>query len=590
MSASVKKRGYVRKLFPYFKKYRKILFLDLLCAGLSTVFSLVYPLIVSSITDKAINDVAQITLSWILPMGALYLFLVLLEAGASYYMQAQGHIMGAMIETDMRYNLFSHLQGLSFNYYSNAKIGQIMSRLTTDLFDITEFAHHGPENLIIAGLQLVVSFIILLNVNVPLTLIIFALIPVTVVTTVFFNLRLRTAFRAYRHQVGEINALAEDTLLGIRVVQSFTNEEIEIDKFEEGNQKFLGIKKKQYHAMAGYGAAHRILNGLMRIVVVIGGALFMVKGKITPGNYAAYLLYINTLLASITQLINFSEQFQRGTTALERYFSIMDTPHGIEDLPGAKELKSVKGSVTFENVDFSYPGTNSSQKVLDNLSMTVQAGQSVALVGPSGSGKTTLCNLIPRFWEPTKGRVLIDGKDIRSFTLRSLRGQIGIVQQDVYLFSGTIFDNIVYGRPEASMEEVMEAAKMAGAHEFISELPDGYHTYVGERGIKLSGGQKQRISIARVFLKNPPILLLDEATSSLDNESEFLVQQSLERLAHGRTTLTIAHRLSTIRNADRIWVLTDNGLEESGTHDELIKLNGIYAGLYHQSQRTNDSL
>jgi len=586
MSPSPKKRGYIRRLLPYFKKYRKILLLDLLCAALSTVFSLVYPLIVSSITDRAIADITQITVSWILPMGALYLFLVLLEAGASYYMQAQGHIMGAMIETDMRYNLFGHLQGLSFNYYSNAKIGQIMSRLTTDLFDITEFAHHGPENLVVAGFQLTVSFIILLNVNVPLTLIIFALIPLTVMTTIFFNLRLRTAFRAYRHQVGEINAQAEDTLLGIRVVQSFTNEDIEIDKFEEGNQRFLDIKKKQYHAMAGYGATHRTLNGLMRIVVVIGGAFFLAKGKITPGDYAAYLLYINTLLASITQLVNFSEQFQRGTTALERYFSVMDTPHGIKDLPGAKELKTVKGTLTFENIDFSYPGTKA--MVLSNLSMTVEVGQSVALVGPSGSGKTTLFNLIPRFWEPTKGRVLIDGQDVRNFTLKSLRGQIGIVQQDVYLFSGTIFDNIVYGRPEADMDEVIEAAKMAGAHEFISELPDGYHTYVGERGIKLSGGQKQRISIARVFLKNPPILLLDEATSSLDNESEFLVQQSLERLAHGRTTLTIAHRLSTIRNADRIWVLTENGLEESGTHDQLLALDGVYANLYHQSQRTNE--
>ena len=573
-------KGLLRRFIPYYRPYLGMLLFDLFCALLTTIVALVFPLIVRDITNRSIQDISSITLSWLLPRGGLYLFLVLLEAGAFYYMQSRGHIMGAMMETDMRSDLFSHLQQLSFSYYSNTKIGQIMARITTDLFDITEFAHHGPEELTISFIKLFVSFLILMHINVPLTLIIFALLPVIIGVTIVFNLRLRTTFRALRNQVGEINAQTEDTLLGMRVVQSFANEEIEQEKFSHGIIRFLSIKKQQYHHMASFNSSTMFLKGLMNITVVIVGAIYLAKGSITTGDYASYLLYINAMLESMRQLINFSEQYQRGTTGLERFFSVMDEPYEIRDSADARPAKDVKGEIRFENVSFSYPGSDG-RKVLDNLNLLIPSGQSVALVGPSGSGKTTLCNLIPRFYDATEGRVLLDGKDIKSVTLKSLRSSIGTVQQDVYLFSGTVADNISYGRPGANRDEVIAASKQSGSHEFIMELPDGYDTYVGERGVKLSGGQKQRISIARVFLKNPPILLLDEATSSLDNESEYLVQRSLEKLAKGRTTLTIAHRLTTIKNADVIWVLTDKGLEEHGTHDKLMQKQGIYAGLYH---------
>lgn len=587
MAFKSEKRGVIKRFLPYYKKYRGMLAFDLMCALLSTVCALVFPLIVRAITNRAVQDYHSITVGWLLPMGGLYLGLAILEAAASYYMQSRGHIMGAMMETDMRSDLFAHLQQLSFSYFSGTKIGQIMARLTSDLFDITEFAHHGPEELTISVIKVAAAFLILLGINAPLTLIIFLLLPLMAAATVFFNLRLRRAFRAFRHQVGEINAQAEDTLLGIRVVQSFANEDIEKEKFAHGNVAFLDIKKKQYHAMAGFQSCNRALAGLMNIVVVIAGAVFLARGKITAGDYTSYVLYINTLLTAINQLVNFSEQFQRGTTGLERFFAVMDEPYEIHDTKGARRLSEVKGHIRFDGVSFSYT-EKEDRRVLNGISLDVPAGQSVALVGPSGSGKTTLCNLIPRFYDPTAGRILLDGEDIRGYTIKSLREKIGIVQQDVYLFSGTVFDNIVYGRPGATRAEVEEAARQAGAHEFISSLPEGYDTYVGERGVKLSGGQKQRISIARVFLKNPPILLLDEATSALDNESEHLVQQSLENLAKGRTTLTIAHRLSTVQNADTIWVLTENGLEEHGTHGELMALGGVYARLYKQSRKNDD--
>jgi len=568
----------LRRFIPYYRPYLGILTLDMVCALLTTVCALVFPLIVRQITDLAVSDASSITLEIVLKLGALYVGLLLLEAGSRYYMQSQGHIMGAKIERDMRSNLFAHLAQLSFSYYSDTKVGQIMARITSDLFDVTEFAHHCPEEFLIGLVNLVVSFVILSQMNLTLTIIIFLALPAMMLSIFLFNGRMRDTFKAVRHQLGEINAQAEDSLLGMRVVQSFANEDLESYKFEEGNRTFLHLKKKQYRVMAGFHATTRLLNGVMNLLVIIAGAIFLSRGELTPGEFASYLLYINLLLNTVTRLVNFMEQYQRGLTGIERFFEIMDAPLEITNLPGATDLKDIRGEITLDQVTFRY--TQDGPSVLDKVDLFVPAGQNVALVGPSGSGKTTLCNLIPRFYDVTEGRVLIDGQDVRALTLKSLRGAIGTVQQDVYLFSGTVFDNIVYGRPGATMAEVEQAARRAGAHQFIMDLPQGYDTYVGERGVKLSGGQKQRLSIARVFLKDPPILLLDEATSALDNESEMLVQQSLEELAKGRTTLTIAHRLTTIRNADVIWVLTDEGLMESGSHEELLRQRGLYYHLY----------
>lgn len=577
-----KKHGNLRRFLPYYRKYFGVLAFDLLCALLSTACTIVFPLIVRTITNRSIQDISSISIEWLLKLGGVYLFLVALESLAGYYMQAQGHIMGAMMEKDMRRELFAHLQQLSFAYYSNTKVGQIMSRITTDLNDITEFAHHGPEELLISTIKIVASFLILISFNLPLTLIIFALMPLLVISAVNFNRKLKTAFRRYRQQVGEINARTEDTLLGMRVVQSFANEDIENEKFEHSNEEFLDIKRSQYVYMASFNGTNRFIRGLMNIVVVIVGAIFLAKGRITTGDYTSYVLYINTLLMSVQQLVMFSEQFQRGTTGIDRFFDIMDAPLEIKDSKNAVELKDTKGEISFENVCFSYQGDGNNQKslVLNNLSLDIGAGENIAIVGPSGGGKTTLCNLIPRFYNADSGKIKIDGRDIKELKLKSLRHNIGMVQQDVYLFSGTVFENIAYGKPNSTREEVILAAKRAGADSFISELKDGYDTYVGERGVKLSGGQKQRISIARVFLKNPPILLLDEATSALDNESERLVQKSLEELAKGRTCLTVAHRLTTIQGADRIVYLSENGIEEIGSHEELMKKQGAYFKLY----------
>ncbi|NLD34076.1 MAG: ABC transporter ATP-binding protein [Clostridiales bacterium] len=569
----------IRQFLPYYKPHLRVLTFDLLCAVLTTACELIFPLIVSFITDQAIAAPASITLSFVLRPALLYVGLRLIDAGAYYYMQSRGHIMGARIETDMRTNLFNHLQQLSFSYYNNAKIGQLMSRMTSDLFDVTEFSHHCPEEFLIALVKISVSFIILLGVNVPLTLLIFLMLPFLLYATYKFNTRIRRTFAAGRWQLGEINAQTEDSLLGMRVVQSFANEHLENEKFGLGNQKFLRLKIKQYRIMAGFHITTRLMDGIMNILVVVAGAIYLGQGQITAGQYLSYLLYVNMLLAAIRRLVEFTEQFQRGMTGIERFQEVMDAPLEITDTPGAQELTDVKGEIHFDDVSFHYADAEDSP-VLDNLTLTVSAGQNVALVGPSGSGKTTLCNLIPRFYDVTAGRILIDGQDIKGLTLKSLRSNIGMVQQDVYLFSGTVYDNIAYGKPGADRAQVEAAARRAGAHDFIQELPDGYDTYVGERGVKLSGGQKQRISIARVFLKDPPILLLDEATSALDNESERLVQQSLEALTRGRTTLTIAHRLTTIRGADVIWVLTENGLEEHGTHSELMRKGGLYSRLY----------
>ena len=551
-------KGLILRFIPYFKKYKWVLFFDLFCAALTTVCELVLPMLVRYVTNAGINDLASLTVELVLKIGALYLFLRIVDAAANFFMASIGHIMGTKIETDMRTAMFDHLQKLSFQYFDNTKVGQIMTRITTDLFDVTEFAHHCPEEFFIAGIKIIGSFIILCGVNVWLTLIMFTIVPFIVIAAIYFNRKMKEQFRQQRVQLGEINAQVEDSLLGVRVVKSFANEDLEKEKFEHGNQVFYNVKRHRYFYMGGFEASNRLFDGLMNLLVLVAGALFMIKGWIQPADLVAYMLYVGTLITSIRRLVQFAEQFQQGMTGVERFFQVMDADVDIFDEPGAKEIQIKRGDVTFENVSFSY--ADDGKQVLSHINLNVKAGENVALVGPSGGGKTTLCNLIPRFYDVDEGRILVDGQDIRHVTLNSLRSQIGFVQQDVYLFSGTVFENIQYGKPGATREEVIEAAQRAGAHEFILGLQNGYDTYVGERGVKLSGGQKQRISIARAFLKNPPIMILDEATSALDNESERLVQQSLEKLAKGRTTFTIAHRLTTIKNASVILVLTGNGI------------------------------
>ena len=578
MNRQIKTSTLLRRFAPYFKKYRGVLALDLFCASLTTVCELVLPLMVRFITERGMNDMASLTVALVLKIGGLYLVLRIIDAAANYYMQNIGHVMGAYIETDMRRDLFEHLQKLPFSYYDHTKIGQLMARITSDLFDVTEFAHHCPEEYFIAALKIVVSFVILANTNLLLTLIIFSLLPVMLLCTMYFNTRMRRAFKKSRNQIGELNAQVEDSLLGVRVVKSFANESIEEEKFSQGNGRFVDIKKEQYFYMAGFNSMTRIFDGLMYVAVLVAGALFMIAGRITAGDLMAYLLYVTALLTSIRRIVEFTEQFQRGMTGIERFIEVIDAPVDIKNAPAALPLGDGHGDIAFEHVSLHY--SDDEHCVLSDINLHVHPGDSVALVGPSGGGKSTLCNLIPRFYDVTAGRILIDGKDIRNLTLDSLRRNVGVVQQDVYLFAGSVYENIAYGRPGATREEVAEAARLAGAHDFIMEFPDGYDTYVGERGARLSGGQKQRISIARVFLKNPPILILDEATSALDNESERIVQQSLEQLARGRTTFTIAHRLTTIRGAQLILVLTEDGIAEQGTHAELMEKGGLYHRLY----------
>ena len=567
-----------RRFIPYFKKYKGTLCMDLFCAAMTTVCELVLPLIMRYITNEGLRDLAALSVRTIAGLGLLYLALRVVDCIASYYMAGMGHVMGAKIETDMRRDAYNHLQKLSNTYYNNTKVGQIMGRITNDLFDVTEFAHHCPEEFFIAAIKTVISFVILMGINVWLTLLIFVCVPLMIGVCMTLNFRMRGAFRKQRNQIGELNARIEDSLLGHKVVKAFTNEEIENRKFEEDNGSFLDIKKLTYRYMAAFQVAVKMFDGLMYLLVVVAGGVFMIKGLIAPGDLVAYMLYVTTLIATIRRIIEFAEQFQRGMTGIERFLQIVDADIEIFDEPDAVELMSPKGNIVFEDVSFEYPDDHN--KVFSGLNLHIKAGEKVAIVGPSGGGKTTLCNLIPRFYDVTHGRITLDGEDIKHFTLKSLRGNIGIVQQDVYLFSGTIYENIIYGRPGASREEVEEAARRSGAHEFIMGLKDGYDTYVGERGVKLSGGQKQRISIARVFLKNPPIIILDEATSALDNESEFAVARSLARLSEGRTTLTIAHRLSSIKNSDRILVLTEEGIVEEGNHSQLLEKKGIYYHFY----------
>lgn len=568
----------IKRFLPYFRPYYKTLFTDLFCAALTTICEIILPLIIRQITNTALQDVALLTTKMIAGLGFLYFILRIIDCLANYYMADVGHVMGAKIETDMRRDAYAHLQQLSNTYFNNTKVGQIMGRITNDLFEVTEFAHHCPEEFFIAGLKIVISFIILARIHLLLTVMVFIFVPIMTIVCRMINRKMRSAFGQQRYQIGELNAKIEDSLLGQKVVKAFTNEELEKEKFEEGNQEFLKIKTYTYMLMGMFNTSTRVFDGLMYLVVILGGGYFLMEQQILPGDMVAYVMYVSTLIATIRRIIEFAEQFQRGITGIERFIQIMDADIEIFDEPDAKELVNPKGEIIFENVSFEYPDDHN--KVFHHLNLTIHAGEKLAIVGPSGGGKTTLCNLIPRFYDVSGGTITVDGTSIRNLTLKSLRQNIGIVQQDVYLFSGTVYDNIAYGKPGASREEVIEAAKKAGADEFIRGLRDGYDTYVGERGVKLSGGQKQRISIARVFLKNPPIIILDEATSALDNESEYAVAKSLNELAKGRTTLTIAHRLSSIRNSDRILVLTDEEIVEEGNHDELMALGGIYHQFY----------
>lgn len=568
----------LRKLAAYYKPYMSLFLADMFFAIIGAAVTLVIPLIVRYITGNVIVLEPQEALHKILVLGLVMLVLVLIECYCNYFISNYGHVMGAKIEYDMRAEIFGHYQKLSFSFFDDQKVGQLMSRITNDLFDISELLHHGPEDLVISFIKIIGSFVILMSIDVKLTLIAFAFIPVMMVYAIYFNRKMKRAFKRNRVKIAEINSQIEDNLSGIRVVKSFANEEVEREKFREGNEGFLAAKKNSYVYMAGYNSGLGAFTTLITIAVLVFGAVLITKGSVNVTDLVTFLLYINTFTDPVKKLINFTEQFQNGYSGYERFMEIMEIQPDIEDREGAVELKEVKGDISFEDVSFQYE--ENTEVVLNHINLEVPAGSYMALVGSSGAGKSTLCSLIPRFYDVTGGSIKIDGMDIRDMTLKSLRDHIGIVQQDVYLFVGTVMDNIRYGKPDATREEIIEAAKNANAHDFIMSLPDGYDTDIGQRGVKLSGGQKQRLSIARVFLKNPPILIFDEATSALDNESEKVVQESLEKLAKNRTTFVIAHRLSTIKNAEKILVLTDKGIEESGTHKELLEKEGIYAKLY----------
>ena len=572
----------IKRVMPYFKKYKFILMFDLFCAALTTLTDMVLPMILRRLTNAGLGTYS-LTREMVIRMAILLLIIKVIDLFAGFYMTKTGHIMGAKIETDMRYDVFQHLQKLSDSYFNETKVGQIMARITSDLFDITEFSHHCPEEYFIGFIKIIVSFVILVRLNSMLTVILFLSIPIMIVFASKYNRRMRKGFKEQKHHIGVLNADIEDSLLGVKVVKSFANEDVEIEKFQKGNKKFLDIKSETYASMAGFNTITKAFDGIMYIIVVLFGGLFLVEGKMSSGDIVAFILYVQTLLTTVRRIVEFTEQFQRGMTGIERFTEIMDQDIEIFDDEDAVDLENVKGKIEIKDVSFKY--NNNSENVLNNISFTINPGQKVALAGPSGGGKTTLCNLIPRFYDVEDGEILVEGIDVRKIKIQSLRSNIGMVQQDVYLFSGTVRENILYGKPDATEQEVIDAAKAAGAYDFIMNLENGFDTYVGERGVMLSGGQKQRISIARVFLKNPPILILDEATSALDNKSEFIVQESLENLAKGRSSLTIAHRLTTVQNADLILVLTEEGIIERGTHQQLMEQKGYYYNLYTQGGR-----
>ncbi len=575
----------LKKMISYYKPYLGVFWADMFFAAVSAAIALALPLVIRYVTSTLIYlDAAEI-MRQIKIIGAVLLGLVAVDCYSRFFISNQGHVMGAKMEYDMRAEIFDHLQKLSFSFYDDQKVGQLMSRITTDLFDITELMHHGPENIILSVIKIVGAFIILMSINPALALAAFAVLPFMFAFAYYMNGKMRRAFRKNRERIADINAQIEDNLSGIRVVKSFANEAVENEKFGKGNAGFLSAKKNSYHYMGSFSAGMGAFTTLIQVNVIIVGVVLIAGGKVDVSDLVTFLLYISVFTEPVRTLIDFTEQFQNGYTGFERFREIMAIEPDIADDENAQELRDVKGDIVFEDVSFRY-GENT-ECVLNHVNLNVPAGSYMALVGSSGAGKSTLCSLIPRFYDVTAGAVKIDGKDVRSLTLKSLRDHIGIVQQDVYLFVGTVYDNIRYGKPDATREEVIAAAKNANAHEFIMSLPNGYETDIGQRGIKLSGGQKQRLSIARVFLKNPPVLIFDEATSALDNESEKVVQDSLERLAKNRTTFVIAHRLSTIKNAQRILVLTDEGIAEEGTHEELLAKGGIYDKLYRMQFHTD---
>ena len=569
----------LKKFIHYYGPYKTVFFIDLLCAAIISLVDLAYPQILRSATKTLFTQDKAIILQ-ALPWIAIGLFIMyVIQSFCKYYVSCQGHIMGAKMERDMRQELFEHYEELSFSYYSQNNSGQMMSKLVSDLFDISEFAHHGPENLFISLVKIVGSFIFLFLINKKLALPLIVLVILMFLFSFRQNQKMQRTFMENRKKIGDVNASLQDTLSGIRVVQSFTNEEIEKNKFQKSNHAFLVSKKDNYRCMGEFMSSNLFFQGMMYLVTLVYGGYLIANNEMSAADLAMYALYIGIFISPIQILVELMEMMQKGLSGFRRFLDVMETEPEIKDAPDAVELKDVKGRVCYEDVSFHY--SDDEATVLSHVSIEIPAGKSVALVGPSGGGKTTICSLLPRFYDVTDGRITVDGQDIRSLTLKSLRSQIGVVQQDVYLFSGSIRDNIAYGKPDATEEEIIEAAKCANIHDFIMELPDQYDTFVGERGARLSGGQKQRISIARVFLKNPPILILDEATSALDNESERWIQHSLEELSKNRTTITIAHRLSTIKNADEIIVITENGIAERGTHETLLEKNGIYAGYYN---------
>lgn len=566
-----------KKFIKYYGPYKAVFFFDLFCAAFISIVDLAYPQILRTLTNTLFLEESSVILKNIFIIGGVLLVFYILQALCKYYVSCQGHIMGAQMERDMRRELFEHYENLSFSYYDQNNTGQMMSRMVSDLFDISEFAHHGPENLFISVVKIIGSFIFLFVIQWKLALILSAVVLMMIFFSALQNKRMQATFLDNRKKIGNINATLQDSLSGIRIVQSFANEDIEREKFHQGNEGFLLSKRDNYKAMGTFQGGNTFFQGIMYLVTLVAGGCFIAAGEMTPADLAMYALYIGIFISPIQILVELTEMMQKGMSGFRRFLDIIETEPEIVDLPDAELIADPDGNISYEHVSFSY---EDDEVVLDRVSFEIEAGKSVALVGPSGGGKTTICSLLPRFYDVSGGRISIGGQDIRSMTLQSLRSSIGIVQQDVYLFGGTVRENIAYGKPEATMDEIIEAAKKANIHNFIMELPDGYDTFVGERGTRLSGGQKQRISIARVFLKNPPILILDEATSALDNESERHIQKSLEALSKNRTTVTIAHRLSTIKHADEILVIDEHTIKERGSHRELLKQDGIYAKYY----------